>query len=163
MNLGRRRSSVGCVIDPARSWCSLDSLVKQKIFLPQSTFSAVSYSVHTAFVCNCMHQQIVTVHEKSSYKSKTAILDNAHLTVQTLCYFMLKSDLPNRDKIICLRYCHFVFCAWFFSVNTYQFCWNLMFWKKYMRKPGFLMQGHICGHIKDLKHWQPYLCLYTKM
>ena len=33
------------------------------------------------------------------YKSKIAILDNAHLKVQTLCYFMIKSDLPNGDKI----------------------------------------------------------------
>ena len=41
----------------------------------------------------------VAVHEKNRYKSKIAILDNAHLKVQTLCYFMLKPDLPNRDKI----------------------------------------------------------------
>ena len=41
----------------------------------------------------------VTVHEKTRYKSKIAILDNAHFKVQTLCYFMLKSYLPNRDKI----------------------------------------------------------------
>ena len=41
----------------------------------------------------------VTVHEKTRYKSKIAILDNAHLKVQALCYFMLKSDWPNGDKI----------------------------------------------------------------
>ena len=41
----------------------------------------------------------VTVHEKTRYKLKIAILDNAHLKVQTLCYFMLKPDLPNGDKI----------------------------------------------------------------
>ena len=41
----------------------------------------------------------VTVHEKTRYKYQIAILDNAHLKVQTLCYFMLKSDLPNGDKI----------------------------------------------------------------
>ena len=41
----------------------------------------------------------VTVHEKTRYNPKIAILDNAHLKVQTLCYFMLKSDLPNGDKI----------------------------------------------------------------
>ena len=41
----------------------------------------------------------VTVHEKTRYKSKNAILDNAHLKVQTLCCFTLKSDLPNGDKI----------------------------------------------------------------
>ena len=34
----------------------------------------------------------VTVLEKTRYKSEIAILDNAHLKVQTLCYFMLKSD-----------------------------------------------------------------------
>ena len=41
----------------------------------------------------------VTVHEKTSYKSEIAILDNAYLKVQTLCYFILKSNLSNRDKI----------------------------------------------------------------
>ena len=41
----------------------------------------------------------MTVHEKSMYKPKIAILDNAHLKVQTLCYFMLQSDWPNGDKI----------------------------------------------------------------
>ena len=41
----------------------------------------------------------VTVHEKSRLKSKFAILDNAHLKVQTLCCFMLNSDWPNGDKI----------------------------------------------------------------
>ena len=41
----------------------------------------------------------VTVHEKTRYKSEIAILDNAHLKVKTLCYFMLKSDWPNGDKI----------------------------------------------------------------
>ena len=40
----------------------------------------------------------VTVHEQTRYKSEIAILDNAHLRVQTLCYFMLKSDWPNGDK-----------------------------------------------------------------
>ena len=37
-----------------------------------------------------MSTPFVTVHEKTRYKSKIAILDNAHLKVQTLCYFMLK-------------------------------------------------------------------------
>ena len=37
------------------------------------------------------------VHEKTRYKSKIAILDNAHLNVRTLC--MLKSDWPDGDKI----------------------------------------------------------------
>ena len=42
----------------------------------------------------------MTVREKTRYKSEIAILDNAYLKVQTLCYFMLKSDLSNGDKII---------------------------------------------------------------
>ena len=42
----------------------------------------------------------MTVNEKTRSKSEIAILDNAHLKVQTLCYFMLKSDLPIGDKII---------------------------------------------------------------
>ena len=41
----------------------------------------------------------MTVHEKTRCKSKIAILENAHLKVQTLCYFMLRSDLPIGDKI----------------------------------------------------------------
>ena len=44
----------------------------------------------------------MTVHEKTRYKSEIAILDNANLKVQTLSYFMLKSDLPNGDKITCV-------------------------------------------------------------
>ena len=43
--------------------------------------------------------EYVTVSEKTWYKLKIAILDDAFLKVQTLCYFMLKSDLPNGDKI----------------------------------------------------------------
>ena len=46
----------------------------------------------------------VTVHEKTRYKLKIAILNSAHLkVVQTLCYFMLKSDWPNGDKITSVR------------------------------------------------------------
>ena len=41
----------------------------------------------------------VYVQEKTRYKSKIAILDNAYLKVQTLCYFMLKSDSLNGNKI----------------------------------------------------------------
>ena len=41
----------------------------------------------------------VTVHEKTGYKSKIAILDNAHLKVQTLCCFTLKSDLPSGENL----------------------------------------------------------------
>ena len=52
-------------------------------------------------VCFCLFVcfQFVTVHEKTRNESKIAILDNAHLKVQTLCYFMQKSDLPNGDKV----------------------------------------------------------------
>ena len=49
-----------------------------------------------------MHQARVIyiyIYEKTRYKSEIAILGNAHLKVQTLCYFMLKSDLPNGDEI----------------------------------------------------------------
>ena len=41
----------------------------------------------------------VTVHEKTKYESKIAILDNAHLKVQTLCYFLLKSDCQMEIKL----------------------------------------------------------------
>ena len=41
----------------------------------------------------------VTVHKKTRYNSEIAILDNTHLKAQTLCYFMLKSDLSNLDRI----------------------------------------------------------------
>ena len=37
----------------------------------------------------------VTMHEKTRYKLEITSLDNAHLKVQALCYFMLKSDLPK--------------------------------------------------------------------
>ena len=43
--------------------------------------------------------KFVAVHKKTRYMSKIAILDNAYLKVQTLCYFILKSDWPNGDKI----------------------------------------------------------------
>ena len=39
--------------------------------------------------------EYVTGQEKSRCKSKIAILDNVHLKVQTLCYFMLKSDVAK--------------------------------------------------------------------
>ena len=40
-----------------------------------------------------------TGHEKTRYKWEITIFDNIHLKVQTLCYFMLKSDWPNGDII----------------------------------------------------------------
>ena len=45
-----------------------------------------------------VHQLYVIEHEQIRHKSKIAILDDAHLKVQTLCYFMLKSDWPDGDK-----------------------------------------------------------------
>ena len=45
------------------------------------------------------HHYIWAMHDKTRYKLEIAILDDAHLKVQTLCYFMLKSYLPNGDKI----------------------------------------------------------------
>ena len=39
------------------------------------------------------------MNEKTKYKSEIAILDNAYLKMQIVCYFMLKSNLSNRDKI----------------------------------------------------------------
>ena len=38
------------------------------------------------------------VHEETRHKSEIALLDNAHLKVQTLCYFMLKSDCQMEIK-----------------------------------------------------------------
>ena len=42
------------------------------------------------YICDCVGK---------TYKSKIVIWDDAHLKVQTLCYFMLKSDWPIGDKI----------------------------------------------------------------
>ena len=40
----------------------------------------------------------VTVHEKTRYKSKIAILHNAHLKVQTLCYFVQNQTGQMKTK-----------------------------------------------------------------
>ena len=58
----------------------------------------------------------MNVHEKTRYKSKIAILDNAHFKVQTLCYFMLKSDLPNGDQITSVSDNAFLFSACYSSL-----------------------------------------------
>ena len=67
---------------------------------PSSQLQKLSLKVH---ICSYHKHRFaaanVTVHEKTKYKSKIAILDNVHWKVQTLCYFMLKSDLPNGDQI----------------------------------------------------------------
>ena len=64
--------------------------------------------------------------------------------MQTLCYFMLNSDLPNGDKIISVwDNTVFVFRMIFFSFNVYQFCWNLIF-SNNERIPSFLMHSHKC-------------------
>ena len=52
---------------------------------------------------------IVTVHENTRYKMNIAILDNAHLKMQTLCYFVLKSDLPNEIKSHLFKIMQFCF------------------------------------------------------
>ena len=58
----------------------------------------------------------MTVHKKTRYKSKIAILNHAYLKVQTLCYFVRKSDLPNRDKIISVRDNEKLFSGCYFSL-----------------------------------------------
>ena len=60
----------------------------------------------------------MAVREKTRYKSEMAILDNAHLKVQTLCYFMLKSDLPNGDKITTVSGNAFLFSACYSSLSV---------------------------------------------
>ena len=63
-------------------------------------WQANNHSLVLYRICFCLLSWLfLTVHEKTRCKSEIAILDNAHLMVQTLCYFMLKSDLPNGDKI----------------------------------------------------------------
>ena len=51
------------------------------------------------------------MHEKTRYKSEIAILDNAHLKVQTLCYFMLKSDGQMEIKSHLLEIIQFCFLS----------------------------------------------------
>ena len=88
------------------------------------------------------------MHEKTRYRSKIAILDNAHLKMQTLCYFMLKSNWPNGDEITSVwDKCNFFFCILFSSVYTCQFCWNLIF-SNDERIPGFLMHCHRWQKVK---------------
>ena len=62
--------------------------------------------------------RMVTVHEKTRYKSKIAILDNAHLKVQTLCYFITKPDLPNGDKLTSVWVNAILFSAFCSSLFT---------------------------------------------
>ena len=59
----------------------------------------------------------VTVREKTRYKSEIAILDNAHLKVQTLCYFVLKSDWPNGDIITSVSDTTSLFSAFYSSLS----------------------------------------------
>ena len=63
----------------------------------------LDHSFYVAFIRTIMLNEYiythVTVLEKTRYKSKIAILDNVHLKVQTLCYFMLKSGWLDGDKI----------------------------------------------------------------
>ena len=64
---------------------------KQEIRHPQKS--------HSDSHCQAAKILIVTVHEKIRCKSKIVSLDDAHLKVQALCCYMLKSDWPNEDKI----------------------------------------------------------------
>ena len=90
-----------------RWWpCTVPRTSKSK-YLLRNLFSQVHCSLvksWTRFVCAAIFlytpQKIhMWLHEKTRCRSKIAILDNAHLKVPTLCYFMRKSDLPNGDKI----------------------------------------------------------------
>ena len=85
----------------------------------------------------------MTVHEKTRFKSKIAILDNAHLKVQTLCYFMMKSDLPNGDKITSLWDDAILFSALYSSLFILISSAETSFSQKNERIPGFLMYCHI--------------------
>ena len=54
--------------------------------------------------------------KKKRYKSKMAILNNAHFKVQTLlCKFMLKSGWPNGDKITSVMDNDLLFSAFYSS------------------------------------------------
>ena len=78
------------------------SVYGQEVVIKQSQFSFVGVICSEQFVAVSYFivlNEYVTVHEKTRYKLEIAILDNTHLKVQTLCYFMLKSDWPNGDKI----------------------------------------------------------------
>ena len=68
-----------------------------------------------AHLCS-MGEKFVTVHEKTRCKSKIVIFDNAHLNVQTLWYFMLKSDWPNGDKITSVSDNAILFSAFYSSL-----------------------------------------------
>ena len=63
-----------------------------------------------------MHATYMTAHEKTWYKLDIAILDNAHLKVQTLCYFMLKSHWPNGSKITSVLDSAILFSVFFSSL-----------------------------------------------
>ena len=64
------------------------------VYTHRTCLPVTCYRCDNEKCCTC-----VTVHKKTRYKSKIAILDNAHIKMQTLCYFMLKSDWPSGDKI----------------------------------------------------------------
>ena len=91
------------------------------------------------------HSIYMTVHEKTRYKLKIAILDNVHLKVQTLCYFMLKSDLQNGNKITFVWDNAVLFSACYSSLlilTSSSISIFISSWKN-VRIPGFLMQCHI--------------------
>ena len=86
---------------------------------------------------------MVTVHKETRYKSNIAILDNAHWKVQTLFYFMLKSDWPNWDKITSKGDNAISFSAFCFSLFIPISSAETWFSQQNVRLPGFLMQCHI--------------------
>ena len=87
---------------------------------------------------------MVTVHKETRYKSNIAILDNAHWKVQTLCYIVLKSDLPNGDKTSVWDNAVLFSACYSSLLILYQFYWNLIFYlKKKKRIPGLLTQCNI--------------------
>ena len=70
------------------------------------SYENVDTNITFTFIWYLMKSQYVTVHEKTRlYKLEIATLGNTYLEVQTLCYFMLKSDLSNKDKITPVQFC----------------------------------------------------------
>ena len=80
----------------------------------------------------------MTVHEKTRYMSKIAILENAHLRLQTSCYFMLKSGWPNGDKITSVMDNDLLFSAFYSSRFILSSSAETSIFLKNESVPGFL-------------------------
>ena len=84
-------------------------------------------------------------------KSKIAILDNAHLKVQTLCYFLLKSDCQMEIKLHLFEIMLFCFLHAIL----------LFYYSSVMLKPNFLnkwkntwfshAQSHVCVNLGGIE------------